>query len=133
MHDNIVIRILLLTLLAMSPVITQAGNGMSDDQAQKMMDQAKKMQKCMADIDQGRLKALSTKAKGMQQKIRELCTAGERDRAQDVAIKYGKEISDAPVMKEMKKCTEMAKGMTQMPMMSELQKDYANGHVCDNM
>jgi len=133
MQDNIVIRVLMLSLLAGSPVLAQAGNGMSEEQAQQRMEQARKMQQCMADIDQGRLEALSTKAKSMQQKIRELCAAGERDQAQEVAVKYGKEISDSAVMQEMKKCSEMAKGLMRMPMMSELQKDPANGHVCDEM
>ena len=133
MRNNIVIRILMLTLLAGSPVLAQAGNGMSEEQAQQRMEQARKMQQCMADIDRGRLETLSAKAKSMQQKIHDLCAAGERNQAQEVAIKYGKEISNSPVMQDMKKCSEMAEGLMQMPMMSELQKEHSNGHVCDEM
>lgn len=119
---------LIVVLLASFAATVQAGGGMSEEQMQQMM----KMQECMARVDQSRLEALSAKAEVMDKKIRALCSAGKRDEAQNVAIEHGKEISASPIMQEVKKCGEMAKGM-QMPMMDDLQKDYADRHVCDDM
>ena len=95
------------------------------------MKQMQQMQACMAKIDQSRLEAISARAEAMNREIKALCDAGKRDVAQNKAIEYGKEISSAPVMQEMQKCGEMAKGMMQqMPL---TQEDYADRHVCDSM
>ncbi|MDZ7737117.1 MAG: hypothetical protein U5P41_14245 [Gammaproteobacteria bacterium] len=109
-------------------VSAQAGGGMSEEQMQQMM----KMQECMAKVDQSRLEALTAEADGMNKEIRALCAAGKRDQAQNVAIDYGKEISASPAPCRKQKCGEMAKGM-QMPMMADLEKNYADRHVCDDM
>lgn len=108
--------------------IVRAGAGMSDEEMQQMMARAQEMQKCMTGIDQSQLEKLSAKAEAMDQEVKELCAAGNRDEAQSVAIEYGKEISASPVMQDMKKCGEMAKGM-----MPDIEKDFADRHVCDGI
>lgn len=125
----------LLFALFLSPAITiQAGDGMSDEQRQQLMEQARKTQECMSRIDQSRLEALAARAETMNKEIKALCAAGKHDQAQNVAIKYGKEISASHEIQEMKKCGEMAKRiMQQIPTMADLEKDYSNGHVCDDM
>lgn len=121
---------LVFTLLISLALTVQAGGGMSEDQMQQMM----KMQECMAKIDQSRIEALSARAEAMNKEVKALCAADKRDQAQDIAIQYGKEISASPEMQEMKRCGEMAKGMIQqMPMMDDMDKDYADRHVCDGM
>lgn len=113
--------------------MVQAGTGMNEEQMQQMMEQAHKMQECMAGIDQSALDALAARTEKMEQEVRALCDAGQRDQAQKLAMKYGKEISAAPVMKDLQKCGEMAKGMMQhMPMM-DLHDDLEDRHVCDDM
>jgi len=107
---------------------------MSEEQMQQMMEQAQKMQECMAKIDQTAMEALAAKAEKMHKDMKALCAAGKRDRAQSVAISYGKEVSATKEMKAMVKCSEMATGMMQqMPMMQNLDKDYEKHHVCDGI
>ncbi len=108
--------------------VVHAGAGMSDEEMQQMMAGAQEMQKCMAGIDQSQLEKLSARAEAMDEEVKELCAAGNRDEAQSVAIEYGKEISTSPVMQDMKKCGEMAKGM-----MPDIEKDLADRHACDGI
>lgn len=106
--------------------------GMTEEQMQQMMEQAQKMQECMAKIDESGMEALGAKAEAMEREVKALCDAGKRDQAQKQAIKYGKEISAAPEMKQLQKCGEMAKGMMQhSPMMS--MEELESRHVCDDM
>lgn len=116
-------RLLLLLPMTVIALAVQAGGNVD-------MEQVQKMQECMSRIDQSRLEALSARAETMDKEIKALCAAGKRDQAQDRAMEYGREISSAPVMQQMKKCGEMARGMMQqMPMMD----DYSDRHVCDSM
>lgn len=119
-------KILTLALLALSISAAQAG-GINEKQMQQMME----MQKCMANIDQSRLEAMSAKAEAMHGEIKALCDAGKRDKAQSTAIRYGQEMSNSPVMQEMKQCGEMARQMMQQMPMTE--KDFENRHVCDSL
>ena len=129
------LKSLLVLAFIILPVLTvQAGQEMSEEQMQQMMEQAQKMQECMAKIDQTVMEALAAKAEKMHKDMKALCAAGNRDRAQSVAISYGKEVSATKEMKAMVKCSEMATGMMQqMPMMQNLDKDYEKHHVCDGI
>ena len=112
----------------------QAGQGMSEQEMQHMMEQAQKMQECMARIDQSAMEAQAAKAEKVHKEMKALCDAGKRDKAQNLAIDYGNEVSKSKVMKEMKKCSEMADGMMQqMPMMQDMTNNYENQHVCDGI
>jgi hypothetical protein len=127
-------KFLALTLIATLSMAVQAGGGMSEEQMQHMMEQAQKMQECMARIDQSGLDALAARADAMEKEVKALCDAGKRDQAQKLAIKYGREISASPEMQALQKCGEMAQGMMQqMPMMSDLGQEYDDQHVCDGM
>lgn len=122
------VTVLVLTLVSFSLV---AGNrGMSEEEMQKMMEQAKEMQKCMAKVDQSALEALSAKGEKLQAEVKKLCAQGKRDRAQEKAMAYGKEIAGSKEMKAIRQCGEMARGMMQnMPM-----QDFGDGknkHICD--
>lgn len=110
-----------------------AGNrGMSEEEMQKMMEQAKEMQKCMAKVDQSALEALSARGEKLQAEVKQLCANGKRDKAQKKAIAFGKEIANSKEMKAIRQCGEMTRGMIQvMPM-----KDYGDGknkHICDEL
>jgi hypothetical protein len=120
-------------MLASMSMAVQAGGGMSEEQMQQMMEQAQKMQECMARIDQSGMDTLTAKAEAMEKEVKALCDAGKRDQAQKVAIQYGKEFNAAPEMQELQKCSEMAQGMIQQMPMTDLQEDLENRHVCDDM
>lgn len=113
----------------------QAGGGrMTEEQMQQMMENAQKMQECMASIDQSAMNRLQEKGRKMQAEIKALCAAGKRKEAEKAAIAHGKEVSASKEMKEMQKCGEMAKGMTQqMPMVQEQLRAEKGRHICDDM
>ena len=110
------------------PVTTLAQN------PQNMMQVMQKVQECMASIDQAKLQDLQVKSEKMDKDIKRLCSQGQRDKAQSMAISYGRKIASDPTLKQMQKCGEMAKGA--MPMMDNVktydEKEYASKHVCDD-
>jgi len=65
----------------------------------------------MANINQSVFKDMEAKGKKMETEVKELCKAGKRDKAQDIAMKFGKQMTSMPEMQAMKKCGEMAQGM----------------------
>ena len=125
-------------LLLLMPVVTVAQNyqNMSEEDMQKMMQQAQKMQSCMQNIDQAKLKAIDQRSSQILAKIDSLCASGKRDEAQQTAISYGKEMAKDPTMQAMRKCSEMMSGemmqgmMPKTPLM-DLDKDLSSRHVCD--
>lgn len=126
-------RIIPAVILVLASFNLSAGNrGMSEEQMQKMMEQAEEMQKCMAKVDQSALQALANRGERLQAEVKKLCAEGKRDKAQEKAVAYGREIAKSKEMKAIRQCGEMARGMmAQIPM-----KDYANAknkHICDEL
>jgi hypothetical protein len=129
---------LAITLLCLVPIISFAQNpmGMSEADMQKMMQQMQEAQACMEKIDRSELEALQNKSKQFEAEMKSLCASGKRDKAQDKAMVYMKEIINNPAVKEARRCGEMMKGMMQgmaqnMPFMND-EKDYSSMHVCDS-
>ena len=109
------------------------GMPMNEAQMQQMMQQAQKMQQCMANIDQAELNAFQQRAEEMDAEVKALCAAGKRDAAMARAMAFGKETMNSKVMQDMKKCGEM---MTQMmpnlPKSAQPQRDGGRPrHICD--
>ena len=126
--------LLISALLMLSATAVQAGQNMSDEQMQQMMEQAQKMQECMSRIDQSTMEAHAARAEKINKEMKALCASGKRDEAQTMAVDYAKEIRDSKDMQIMKKCSEMVSGMMQqMHMMYDMDKDYEKNHVCDAM
>ena len=115
------------TTLAQNPQTMNQGN------MQNMMQVMQKVQECMASIDQSKLQDLQVKSEKMSKDIKILCSKGQRDKAQNMAISYGREMASDPTLKQMQKCGEMAQGA--LPMMDNVktydEKEYASKHVCD--
>lgn len=89
------------------------------------------MQQCMANIDEAGMDRLARKGKQMEEKLRTLCDAGERDKAEKTAIAYGKTIADSKVIEEFKKCGDMASDIiNSLPMSAD--PSAAERHVCDS-
>lgn len=114
--------------------VQAAPQGMTEEKMQEMMKHAEEMKKCMGDIDRSLFKDMKVKGEKMQREINAFCKAGELDKAQNAAMKFGEEMASMPEMKAMKKCGEMAQGMMKnLPMMQDKMKSIKEGHVCDAM
>jgi hypothetical protein len=130
-------KIFVVILLLLSPTAVQAQNyqNMSEQDMQKMMQQAQKMQECMMNIDQEKLRKIEQRSKQLDAELEALCTAGKRDEAQAKAISFGMELAKDPTLLEMKKCGEIYQGMApKLPYMEQYQddaEDRSNHHVCD--
>lgn len=116
--------------LIMVPMGVYAQQGMNQADMQQMMQQAKKMEACMASVDQDALMALSEKSRAMEQEVKSLCQANKRDQAQSRAMEFGREMSANDEVNKMRQCGEMMKGMMPkigMPTVEEMKKS----HICD--
>lgn len=122
--------ILLLPIAAFA----QYPQNMSEMDMGKMMQQAQAMQACMEQVDQAALQEFQQRAMEVNNEIKSLCTAGKRDKAQKLAMDFGREAEKNKAVQEMKKCGELAKDMMpqQMPGTHE-ELDYSTQHVCDNL
>ena len=124
-------------LLMAYGTITMAGpQGMDEQQMQQMMQQAEAMQKCFENIDPSAYENLEAKGKQMESDIKALCAAGKRDEAMSKAMKYGMEINNDPQLKEIRKCSEMMKGMMAnmpQPYIPPTTDENSDEHICDGM
>ena len=123
------------TLFLILPFVAAAEQrpAMSDENMQQLMQQMQKMQTCMQKIDQAELSALEQRSKEFESQIKSLCGQGKRDEAQEKAILFAEEISKAPAMKILKKCSEHMQGaMPAMPF-TDQDLDFSNHHVCDEL
>ena len=125
----------IITLLMLSALASaQNFQNMTEADMQKMMQQAEKMQACMAGIDQSEMKKFEQQANRMQAKVDALCASGKRDEAEKEAMAFGKEVASNEAMQKMQACGKMMEGM--MPgMPTVLQDDPGeddNRHICDN-
>ena len=102
---------LAITLLCMAPITSYAQYpmGMSEADMQNMMQQMQQAQACMERIDQAELKALENKANQFEAEMKSLCDSGKRDKAQEKAMVYMKEIVNSSAVKEAKRCGEIMK------------------------
>ena len=126
-------KISAIILLLLMPMVTVAQNyqGMNEGEMQKMMQQMQKMQSCMQNVDQAKLKVFEQRSYQMEAEIKSLCASGQRDEAQEKAVSFGTEMAKDPTMQAMRKCGKMMKGMMpKMPFMDQ-DKDRSSRHVCD--
>lgn len=126
----------LIAVLFLSPAAPARADhgGMSDEQMQMMMENARKMQECMDRIDPSLFDQLEQKGREMETEIKALCAAGKRDEAEKKAMAYGREMNNTKGMKDLQKCGEMGKGMMEhMPVIREKMQEGKSGHICDNV
>ncbi len=125
--------VILIALLLPVSALAQTPQTMNQGNMQDMMQVMQKVQECMASIDQAKLQELQVKSEKMTKDIERLCSQGQRDKAQNMAISYGRKMASDPTLKQMQKCGEMAQGA--LPMMGEVntydEEKYAGTHVCD--
>lgn len=126
---------MLVTLFLCLPALAMAQN---EDQMRHMMEQAQKAQVCMEKIDRDKLEAMARKAEQVESNIESLCAAGKRDEAQRQGLKFGLEMSQSVVAKDMRKCSELmagalaGMGSSFMPGMDfPNMDDMKDEHICD--
>ena len=124
-----------ITLLLILPALAGAQNyqGMSEADMRNMMQQAEKMQACMAGIDQSELEKFELRAYQLQAKVEGLCASGKRDAAQQEGIAFAREMSSNESIKKMQTCSKMMEGvMPGMPAMLQAPSSEGdNQHICD--
>lgn len=116
-------------LLLLMPVVASAQNypGMSEADIQKM----EKMQSCMENIDEAKLKEIERRSNQIEAEIKSLCASGKRAEAQEKAMAFGREMAKDPTMQAMSKCGEMMKGMMPKVPYMDQGKSPSSRHVCD--
>lgn len=127
--------LLALALVGLS-FAAQAQQGMSEEQLRLMMQGAAQMQACFANVDQAELEAMGTQAEAVQQELKALCAAGERDQAQTRAVDFAREFADSETLNQMRECGDIARAMIpQVLNYVEENVDNSEGstHVCDNL
>ena len=127
-------KIIICMLAVLFPSLVFAQN-MQEQDMEKMMEMAMKMQACMEKVDQAELEALGQRAEKFEAEVKKLCDAGKRKEAQKKAIAFSKEFEKNPALVQMQKCGEMAQGMmpeTEMDFMDGKLEDE-NAHVCDSL
>jgi hypothetical protein len=127
-------KIVIMALLPLSALAQNGIQGMSQADMQQMMQQAEKMQACMAQVDQEKMQAMAERSKAMEAEIKELCSKGDRTGAERLAFKYGREISNDPEMQKARECGKMMKGMRPpMPLADRsAEPDKNRRHICDD-
>jgi Skp family chaperone for outer membrane proteins len=128
-------KALIVIFFLLLPVIAQAQDpqNMGEVDIQKMMQQAQEIQACMQNVDQAEMQKFQQRAMEVNSEIKSLCAAGKRDKAQKLAMDFGKEAEKNIAMQEMKKCGELAKGMMPETPLTKKEVDYSKQHVCDNL
>ena len=129
---NKLIKIVLLTSFSMPLMAQGTGGEMTQEQMQKMMEGAKKMQECMSKIDPAVMQRVQEDGKKIAVEIDTLCAAGKRDEAQERAMAHAQSMATSKDMEQMHACGMMAQGMSpNMPMQQGTTENVAAGHVCD--
>ncbi len=129
--------IFLLFLFLPTIAFAQDFQNMNQGDMQKMMEQAQKMQVCIQNIDQEKLQELEQRSEQFGIEIKTLCDSGKRDKAQEKAMSFAKEMAKDPTVLQMGKCGEMMQGampdmMADMPFMDQEQDgEQSSMHVCD--
>jgi ribosomal protein L17 len=134
-HGENTMKALTKFIILMLPAMACAQNfqNMSEADMRNMMQQAQKMQACMAGIEQSDLEKFEQRANQVQANVEALCASGKRDEAQQEGIAFAREMSSNESMKKIQTCSKMMEGM--MPGMPAMLQDAPgegdNQHICD--
>jgi len=90
----------------------------------KMMATMQKAQACIQKISKKKIEEMSKKTQVIQIKVQSLCAKGKRAQAAKTSLKYGKKMMNDPVVKAMKKCTDIMSGMANITTNDDV-------HACD--
>jgi len=105
---------------------------MDEKEMQAMMAQMQKMQDCMQKVDHSEITAAEQRAIKIAAEVKALCADGKRDQARERVITFSKKLAKTPALQELRRCSEMATGMTPiMPLLDQYKVDnFAQYDVC---
>jgi len=105
---------------------------------ESMMQGAAQMAACFQNLDQDKLRAMGEEGKAMQAQLKQLCAAGEREQAQEMAMGYGMKFIASEEFQKLQQCGELAQQM--MPALPDYaayadpdSEENQNRHVCDDI
>jgi hypothetical protein len=101
------------------------------DMEEMLQEMEKKMESCMENVDEEKLKEFEKRTQEIEVEVNALCASGKRDEAEEKTASLGKEIAKDPMMQQISKCNEMMQSM--MSKMDYNMKDTPvdDRHVCD--
>jgi len=124
---------IILILFLLSPAIANSQQNLDPE----VMQQLQEMMTCMATIDQNEMKQLEVKGKKLESEVKALCKKGKRDEAQNVAMKFSKDMMKSQAVIDMQKCTEKVpeslKGMVPDMSSERIAKEFKEKSICDQM
>lgn len=135
---TIVMKRIALSLFAcgvifMGGIVQAQLDGFADANIQQMMQEAKKMEACIKNVDHDALDKLINRGAKLEETVKELCSVDGRDEAQLMAVDYIKEVESSKELAALRECGTMAsKMMGDLPLGINSPDSLGDDeHVCD--
>ncbi len=100
---------------------------------QALIQQAQQAQLCMQDIDTSVFDKMEKEGSQVESKVKALCANGQRGKAQKVAIDYSRKMMNSEEMKKVRECGESLRGMMPVMPYDNMEENFKNKHVCDEI
>lgn len=125
---------LLWTLLLTTPLVHAQPDDMKGIDMNKMMQEAQKMQHCLAAIDQKELLSLARQGEAIEEKISALCQAGKRDSAVNEAMAFIEKMKSNPQLETLRQCGEKVSTMVPVLPLEQyaISEEQLTTHLCSN-
>lgn len=122
-------------LLLSVTVYAQFPYQMNDPAMQKFMEEMQQYEKCIAKIQQSQFIDIQRRQEKFAEEVRPLCESGNRDKAQKIAIKFGKDMSNHPAIRELSKCGKLLTSKIAKNEVDDMDFNYESSdvHVCDEI
>jgi hypothetical protein len=117
---------------AMDGASTTQPTGVPTDM-QSLMQQAQQAQLCMQDIDPSVFDKMEQEGSQVESKVQALCASGQRGKAQKIAIDYSRKMMSSEEMKKVRECGESLRGMMPEMPYDNMEENFKNKHVCDEI
>ena len=125
-------NIFALTIAVSANASAQNMSGMEGMNMQQMMAQMQKMQQCLMQVDEAELRDYESRINKLEPELKSLCQSGKRDEAQQIAIKFGKEIASSNAVKTIQACTKNMQANAFMPALPDFD-NLGDRHICDEL
>ncbi len=107
---------------------------MDEKEMEIIMAQMQEMQDCMQRINQADITVAEQQAIKISAEAKALCTEGKHEQAQAHVIAFSKKLAETPALQELRRCSEIATGITPMiPILDQYKVGNFNDYnVCDH-
>ena len=120
-----------LGILAVSSPVTKA------DEQQQMMQGMAQFQRCMTEtVDAGYLEKMAAEGEKINNQLSQLCTAGQRQQAQEIGLNHAKKMLAEPNFIAMQACvTQVGKVLPNMVAQDDMfnLEELEKSHICDQL